>query len=137
MVHDLRRNFTSIEILKAEKPKEGGVVGPELYLRTVDGWGNYVSMARLLRTSDHAPQLMGQVNGSKAAFDIVGNDLVIRAVALPGWTSGTESEPPERPTWWVVLGGLIVVTALGIVIKWAGSRRAWAARGAKAKAHTR
>ena len=48
----------SYEILKAERPKDGGGVGPELYLRTVEGWGNYISMARLLRTSDDEPRLL-------------------------------------------------------------------------------
>jgi hypothetical protein len=36
----------SFEILKADKPREGGGVGPELYLRTVDGWSTFVAKTR-------------------------------------------------------------------------------------------
>jgi hypothetical protein len=48
----------SFEVLNAERPREGGDVGPELDLQTVDGWGSYVSMGRMLRASDAEPQLL-------------------------------------------------------------------------------
>ncbi len=45
------------EVLRADRPHEGDGVGPELYLRAVDGWDHYASMARML-PADHAePQL--------------------------------------------------------------------------------
>ena len=47
----------SFEILKAEKPLEGGGVGPELYLRTIDGWSTFVAMTRMLRVDDDEPEL--------------------------------------------------------------------------------
>jgi hypothetical protein len=61
----------SFEILKADRPKEGGGGGPELYLRTVEGWGDYVSMARLLRTAEADPQILiawGEKVGGKIRY---------------------------------------------------------------------
>jgi hypothetical protein len=197
----------SFEILRAGKPKEGGGVGPELYLRTVDGWGSYVSMARLLRIADAEPQIlvawgekvdgkiryhggqektdlragcfritrvgstvryfvapkgsddfrkdgdnfrevyrhefgtkdldmvriMGQVNESRAALDVIWKDLAISAEALPGWNDGKAPEPRRSP-WWAVLGSLAVVTALGIGIWWSGARGSGELPVAKARA---
>ncbi|WP_406695375.1 serine/threonine-protein kinase [Singulisphaera sp. Ch08] len=37
---------TTFEVLSAEKTTDGIGSGPELYLRTVDGWSNFVSMYR-------------------------------------------------------------------------------------------
>ncbi len=48
----------SFEILRADRPREGGDVGPELFLRTVDGWGDSLSMARVLRPSESQAQLV-------------------------------------------------------------------------------
>jgi serine/threonine protein kinase len=48
----------SFEILRADRPKDGGGVGPELYLRGGDGWGNYLSLARLMRTAEAQPQIL-------------------------------------------------------------------------------
>ena len=47
----------SFEILRADRPREGDGVGPELYLRAVDGWDHYASMARMLRADHAEPQL--------------------------------------------------------------------------------
>jgi hypothetical protein len=47
----------SFEILRADRPREGDGVGPELYLRAVDGWDHYASMARMLRAEHAEPQL--------------------------------------------------------------------------------
>jgi hypothetical protein len=68
-------------------------------------------------------RIMGQVNESGAALDLIWKDLVIAAEALPGLTDGQESGPRWSP-WWVVLAGLAVMAALGIVIRWSGSRHA-------------
>src|SRR5262249_8575557 len=48
----------SFEVLRAERPRDGGDVGPELYLRTVDGWDSYAAMGRMLRASAAEPQLL-------------------------------------------------------------------------------
>jgi serine/threonine protein kinase len=48
----------SFEILKVDKPKDGGSVGPELYLRTIDGWGDYVAMARFIRAPEAEPHIL-------------------------------------------------------------------------------
>jgi serine/threonine protein kinase len=47
----------SFEVLGADRPREGDGVGPELYLRAVDGWDHYASMARMLRADHAEPQL--------------------------------------------------------------------------------
>ena len=39
-------------------PRRAGGVGPELYLRAVDGWDHYASMARMLRADNAEPQLL-------------------------------------------------------------------------------
>ena len=49
----------SFEVLKADRPREGdGGVGPELFLRGVDGWDHSVSMARMLRPDHAEPQIL-------------------------------------------------------------------------------
>jgi serine/threonine protein kinase len=47
----------SFEVLRADRPREGDGVGPELFLRAVDGWDHYASMARMLRADHAEPQL--------------------------------------------------------------------------------
>jgi hypothetical protein len=47
----------SFEVLGAQRPREGGNVGPELFLRTVEGWDSYASMGRMRHPSDAGPQL--------------------------------------------------------------------------------
>ena len=180
----------AFEVLKAGRPREGDGVGPELYLRSVDGWDHYASMARMLRSDHSEPQLrvswgekgdsvprspgardrtdlqagrfriarvgstvhyliapkdsdafrevaqiefgtddlntvrlMGLVNGSGAALDVLWTDLTIRAEALPGFTDGRHPEP-QRASWWLLLAGLSGVAAMGIGVWWSGARRA-------------
>ncbi len=49
----------SFEVLRADRPRQGdGGVGPELFLRGVDGWDHSVSMARMLRPDHAEPQLL-------------------------------------------------------------------------------
>jgi serine/threonine protein kinase len=47
----------SFEVLRADRPRDGDGVGPELYLRAVDGWDHYALMARMLRADHAEPQL--------------------------------------------------------------------------------
>jgi serine/threonine protein kinase len=47
----------SFEILRADRPRDGDGVGPELFLRAVDGWDHYASMARMLGADHAEPQL--------------------------------------------------------------------------------
>jgi hypothetical protein len=56
---------TTFEVLTAEKPTTGVGVGPELYVRTVDGWSNYVSMYRWL-TRDGDKPILGFASARKA-----------------------------------------------------------------------
>jgi len=39
----------TFEVLKCDRPDTDTSVGPELYIRTVDGWGDYVALARQVR----------------------------------------------------------------------------------------
>ncbi len=189
----------SFEVLSAERPREGGHVGPELSLRTVDGWDSYAAMGRMLRPSEAGPllqigwgekvdgqtrhhsnrektdlkagrfrisrvgptvhylvaakdsdafrevgrnefgtqdlahvRIMAVVDETPSALDVLWKDLTIRAEALPGWTDG--KAPAPQASWWVLLGGLAGVTALGIAIWWSGARSGKAAPAAKALA---
>jgi serine/threonine protein kinase len=47
----------SFEVLRADRPRDGDGVGPELFLRGADGWDHYASMARMLRADHAEPQL--------------------------------------------------------------------------------
>ena len=47
----------AFEVLRADRPREGDGVGPELFLRAADGWDHYASMARILRADHAEPQL--------------------------------------------------------------------------------
>jgi serine/threonine protein kinase len=51
------RGDSTFEVLTAEKPTTGGGVGPELYVRTVDGWSNYISMYRWVTQDENKPIL--------------------------------------------------------------------------------
>jgi hypothetical protein len=48
----------TFEIVKCGRPDIDTGVGPELYIRRVDGWGNYVALARHLRNGQSDPQLL-------------------------------------------------------------------------------
>ncbi len=77
-------------------------------------------------------RVMGQVNGSAAALNVVWKDLTIRAEALPGLAPMNSSEQ-GRPMWWIILSGLAGAVAVGAGLWWNGARRAKAARRAKTR----
>ena len=62
-------------------------------------------------------RVMGQVNGSAAALDVVWKDLTIRAETLPGLPEMNSSEQ-GRPLWWIILSGLAGAAALGAGLWW-------------------